>query len=403
VDPRALKRKLGALGRRLSERDRRLAFAAEALAIGRGGIMEVHRGTGMAVGTIRRGIRDLQDRRPFPRGRVRNPGGGRKRLAVKDPSVVTHLLRLVDPATRGDPMSTLLWSAKSVRSLTRALQALGHAISTASTARILRAQGYTLQANQKTKEGTRHQDRDAQFRYINEHATRQIRVHQPVISVDTKKKELIGPFKNAGVEWLPTGKPRHVRVHDFMIPEEGKAVPYGVYDLTTNTGWVSVGVDHDTATFAVHSIASWWKNMGKRRYPNAKTLLITADSGGSNGAKSRLWKLELQRFADRTRLKIHVLHFPPGTSKWNKIEHRMFSFITQNWRARPLTSLTTVVQLIAGTRTVTGLRIRAEIDPGSYPSGTQVTDEQFARIRLSPDEFHGDWNYTITPRPRTRK
>ena len=377
-------------------------FAAEAQALGRGGIAAVHRATGASRSTIARGIRDLA-RPPLENRRIRRPGGGRKRAVTQDSTLLADLKELVDPATRGDPGSPLRWTSKSLRHLTRALRQTGHRVSIWLVRELLVGMGYSLQGNRKTKEGSRTADRDAQFRYINDTALRQQRAGEPVISVDTKKKELVGDFANAGREWMPQGRPEKVRVHDFLIPENGKAIPYGVYDLQRNEGWVSLGVDHDTASFAVRTIAKWWQKMGRARYPHPKSLMITADSGGSNSARSHLWKWELQRFADKTGLTIHVLHFPPGTSKWNKIEHRMFSFITKNWRGRPLVSLAAIVSLIGAVWTETGLRVRAEIDAGKYPKGRKMTRDEMAWIQLQPDPFHGDWNYTIMPHRHKRK
>ncbi len=373
-------------------------LAAEARAIGRGGIAVVAKASGAARSTIARGIRELGVRHPLEVGRVRRAGGGRKKLVATDATLMADLERLVEPMTRGDPMSPLRWTGTSLRVLAGELQKKGHRVSHMQVGRLLHEAGYSLQANKKTTEGTRHPDRDAQFHYINDSATKQLQAGQPVISVDGKKKELVGDFKNSGREWRPAGMPERVKVHDFIVPEDGKAIPYGVYDMTRNDGWVSVGVTHDTAAFAVRTIAKWWQKMGRDAYPRAKSLLVTADSGGSNGARSRLWKVELQRFADKTGLEIHVCHFPPGTSKWNKIEHRLFSHITMNWRGRPLTSLATIVSLIAATKTQQGLRIRCELDEGRYPSGQKVTDEQMAQVTLQPHAFHGDWNYTIKPR-----
>jgi hypothetical protein len=387
----------------LDERSRRLVLAAEAKALGWGGIELVHRATGFSRPALSRGIREL-DRPPSSRpspSRVRRPGGGRKRTLDQDPTLRADLEALVGPGARGDPESHLRWTCQSLRTLSRELRAQGHRVSTWTVAGALVDAGYSLQGNRKTKEGSHHPDRNAQFEHINAAVTEQQNSGQPVISVDAKKKELVGDFKNAGREWRPEGMPEKVRVHDFLLPEKGKAVPYGVYDLTRNSGWVSVGIDHDTASFAVGTIRRWWQQMGRAAYPKATSLLITADSGGSNSARSRLWKLELQRWANRTGLTIRVCHFPPGTSKWNKIEHRLFSFITMNWRGRPLTSLATIVSLIGATRTQNGLWVRAELDRGKYPKGRKVTEEEMAEVQLSPDEFHGDWNYTI--RPRTAK
>ena len=318
----------------------------------------------------------------------------------QDDRLVTDLDTLVEPSASGDPDSPLRWTSKSVRRLATELQAMGHVVSYRLVANLLHAAGYCLQANRKTREGPQHPDRDAQFQYLAEQVRRFQRQHRPVISVDTKKKELVGDFKNAGREWRPTGNPEVVRVYDFLIPAQGKAVPYGVYDLARNEGWVSVGIDHDTASFAVHAIRRWWRRMGRSAYPDTTALLITADAGGSNGPRVRLWKWELQQFANRTGLAITVCHFPPGTSKWNKIEHRLFSHIALNWRGKPLVTLVTIVNLIGDTTTEAGLRIRSEIDRGVYPLGVVITDEQMAQIHLEPHAFHGDWNYTIRPRVR---
>ncbi len=382
----------------LDERSRRLVLAAEAQALGWGGIELVHRATGFSRPALARGIRELARPTLSPPFRIRRPGAGRKRTAEKDLTLRTDLEALVAPATRGDPESRLQWTCKSLRALSRELRSQGHLVSTWTVAGLLVEAGYSLQGNRKTKEGSRHPDRNAQFEHINATVIEHQKTGQPVISVDAKKKELVGNFKNAGREWRPEGMPERVRVHDFLIPEKGKAVPYGVYDLTRNSGWVSVGIDHDTASFAVGTIRRWWQKMGRPAYPNATSLLITADSGGSNSTRSRLWKLELQQWANRTGLRIRVCHFPPGTSKWNKIEHRLFSFITQNWRGRPLTSLATIVSLIGSTRTQTGLWVRAELDRGKYPKGRKISDEEMARLKVVPDQFHGDWNYTILPK-----
>ncbi len=383
---------------KLNERQRRLLLASEARQIGWGGIAQVHRATGVSRRAISRGLRELEH--PVAGQRIRRPGGGRKRTIAKDPTLRSDLVALVEPSTRGDPETRLQWTCKSLRALTRELRSQGHSVSTWLVAELLGELGYSLQGNLKTKEGSRHPDRNAQFEHINAQAIAQQRAGQPVISVDTKKKELVGEFKNAGKEWLPQGHPTRVRVHDFLIPENGKAIPYGVYDLTRNDGWVSVGIDHDTASFAVRTIGRWWTKMGRAAYPEATSLMITADSGGSNSARSRLWKWELQRFADRSGIEVRVCHFPPGTSKWNKIEHRLGSFITQNWRGQPLVSLAAIVNLIGRTRTQAGLRVRAELDRGKYPDGRQISDAEMAKIQLKPGAFHGDWNYTIRPRSR---
>jgi hypothetical protein len=403
MDLQTLRHKFSTLGPSLNERSRRLVFAAEAQALGRGGIALVARATGAARSTIARGIQDLGTSKPLDPERVRRSGGGRKRLVVKDSTLEDDLESLVEPSARGDPESPLRWTCKSVRVLAEELQAMGHQVSYPVVAKTLAEAGYSLQGNLKTKEGSRHPDRNAQFEHINRRVRQQQRALQPVVSVDTKKKELVGDFKNHGKDWRPKGEPERVRVHDFLIPRKGKAVPYGVYDLTRNAGWVSVGVDHDTATFAVRAIARWWQTMGRPIYPKARSLLITADAGGSNSARSRLWKWELQRLANRTGLSITVCHFPPGTSKWNTIEHRLFSFISMNWRGRPLTSLAVIVNLIAATQTGTGLRVRAELDKRRYPEGRKVSDVEMARINLRPAKFHGDWNYTITSRRKKRK
>ena len=355
----------------------------------------------MARSTIGRGLAELRgEATPGPApGRVRRPGGGRKRLAAKDPSLLDDLQGLVEPATRGDPRAPLLWTAKSLRNLAAELRRLGHGISHNVVGDLLRGLGYSLQANRKTREGTSHPDRDAQFEYINEQVKQALAAGEPAISVDTKKKELVGDFKNSGRDYRPKRQPEAVRVHDFLIPELGRAAPYGVYDIADNTGWVSVGIDHDTASFAVNAIRRWWQTMGQPRYPHATRLLITADCGGSNGARVRLWKRELQRLADELGLAITVCHLPPGTSKWNKIEHRLFSFITQNWRGRPLVSYQTIVQLIAATTTRTGLKVHCEIDPNTYPAGVKVADAEMDAINLHRHDFHGDWNYTIKLQP----
>jgi hypothetical protein len=384
----------------LTERSRRIWAATEARAAGRGGITGVVRATGIAYSTIQRGLKELTSRGSVAPQRIRRPGGGRKKTVEKDPTLLTDLEGLVEPTASGDPMSPLRWTSRSIRHLTAELQRMGHAVSRQLVAELLAAAGYSLQANRKTREGANHPDRDAQFRYINQHVQRFQRATQPVISVDTKKKELVGDFKNAGRQWRPKGQPAPVRVHDFLIPERGKAIPYGVYDLTRNAGWVSVGIDHDTATFAVRTIGRWWQKMGRPRYRRARSLLITADAGGSNGTRVRRWKLELQRLATRTRVAITVCHLPPGTSKWNKIEHRLFSYISTNWRGQPLVSLAVIVNLIGATRTATGLRVRCELDRGTYPKGQDVTDAQMATLNLVPHRFHGDWNYTIHPQHR---
>ena len=387
----------------LTERTRRLWAATEATALGHGGIVKVARATGVSPSTIARGIRELESGTSLDPEWVRHPGAGRKRTADKDPTLRADLEGLVEPSASGDPQSALRWTSKGIRKLAAELRAMGHEVSYFLVSALLREAGYSLQGNRKAKEGSGHPDRDAQFRHINRRVKSRQRRHQPVISVDAKKKELVGDFKNAGREWRPKGFPERVRVHDFMIEENGKATPYGIYDLTRNNGWVSVGIDHDTAAFAVHSIRRWWRVMGRSVYPKATSLLITADGGGSNGSRSRLWKWELQKMADATGLTITVLHFPPGTSKWNKIEHRMFSYITMNWRGHPLSSLAVIVNLIARTRTIPGLRIRCELDKGRYPTGVKITDKQMKTLCLQREKFHGEWNYTIRPATSGRR
>ena len=395
-----IRRKYRVLAPAFDERQRRLWAAAEAKAMGRGGVAAVVRATGLAKTTVLRGIGQLPSSGKMEPGRVRAPGGGRKRATALDPELVSAMEKLVEPATRGDPESPLRWTCKSTRRLAKELAAHGHPVSRTLVADLLKEQGYSLQGNRKTREGTRHPDRNAQFEHINSRVRRQLAAKEPAISVDTKKKELIGDFKNPGREWRPRGRPEQVRVHDFIDRRKGKAIPYGVYDLGRNAGWVSVGVDHDTAAFAVATIRRWWRGMGQRVYPQARSLLITADSGGSNGTRLRLWKWELQKLADQTGLTITVSHLPPGTSKWNKIEHRLFSFISQNWRGRPLLTHATVVDLIGATRTATGLRVRCVLDTQQYPPKVSVTDDQMATLHLLRDPFHGDWNYTIKPREK---
>ena len=400
-----IQRRFRSLSPFLDERMRRLIAAAESEAIGYGGVTAVARATGVSRRAITEGMKELSQRKrarraPPSQSRIRRKGAGRKRTAEKDTTLLEDLDRLVDPATRGDPASPLRWTCKSVRRLAEELQQEGHAVSYQTVAELLHAMDYSLQANQKTLEGSHHADRDEQFEHISRKAQRYLKQGEPVISVDTKKKELVGDFKNAGREWQSKGQPEQVRVHDFEIrePDKGKVAPYGVYDLARNVGWVSVGVDHDTATFAVESIRRWWRWMGRASYPKAKRLLITADSGGSNGARVRLWKWELQQLADETGLEITVCHFPPGTSKWNKIEHRLFSFISQNWRGKPLISHEVIINLIAATTSKTGLAVKSDLDSNTYPPGIKVTDQQMAELRLRRDSFHGDWNYSLLPR-----
>ena len=399
-----LRAKHAALRAVFTERSRRLWAATEARALGYGGIAAVARATGLSPAPISRGLAELDAAAPLPGDRVRKPGGGRKRATTHHPTLLRDLEALVEPTAPGDPDSPLRWTCLSTRTLAVVLEALGHAVSHTVVAELLHGLGYSLQGNVKTREGRQHPDRDAQFRYIARQVQAAQRRQQPTISVDTKKKELVGPVKNGGRAWRPTKTPQRVRVHDFVIPGAtgGKAIPYEVYDLHRNEGWVSVGFDHDTATFAVRSIRRWWQHMGRPVYRDATSLLVTADAGGSNGARLRLWKWELQQLANRTGLAITVCHFPPGTSKWNKIEHRLFSHIAMNWRGTPLVDLATIVSLIGSTHSEAGLHVRAELDRGQYPAGVTVTDTQMATIRLERHRFHGDWNYTIHPAtPRT--
>jgi hypothetical protein len=395
IDVEPIRERFSAVAPFLDERGRRLVAAAEAFAAGYGGIAAVAMATGIAPSTIGRGLKELAWDEPSER--IRRPGAGRKRTISKDPALLPDLEALVEPTTRGDPESPLRWTCKSVRRLAQALQEQGHEVSRTLVAELLTDAGYSLQGNRKTTEGDSHPDRDAQFGYINTQVTAALAEQHPVISVDTKKKELVGDFRNNGREYRPQGSPEEVRVHDFLIKELGRAVPYGVYDLAANAGWVSVGVDHDTAAFAVNSIRQWWLAVGRARYPEAARLLITADGGGSNGSRVRLWKRELQKLANELGLDIVVSHLPPGTSKWNKIEHRLFSFISQNWRAKPLVSYRVILQLISATTTKTGLTVHCELDPGQYPKGIVVSDAEMAAINIKRAEFHGEWNYTISP------
>ena len=372
--------------------------AGEACSAGYGGIAAVVQATGIAASTIGRGLKELARGSDLPMARVRRPGGGRKRLTATSTTLLADLMGLVSPGERGDPMSPLRWTCKSLRRLTTELQARGHKISRTVVGELLKQQKFSLQANRKTREGDDHPDRDAQFAHINARVTQALAEGQPVISVDTKKKELVGDFKNAGREWRPQADPEQVRVHDFLVKELGRAVPYGIYDLATDAGWVSVGIDHDTAAFAVQTIRSWGHAVGTKRYPGVRCLTITADGGGSNGSRVRLWKLELQKLADELGIEIAVHHYPPGTSKWNKIEHRLFSFISMNWRARPLVSYRVIVDLISATTTDTGLTVRCQLDTNAYPKGIAISERDMAAINIARDNFHGDWNYTIRPR-----
>ena len=382
----------------LDERSRRLLVAAESEAMGRRGISTVAKATGVSRQVIRQGIAELKQSAVLPERRIRRSGGGRKSAVKLDPSLKTDLEELLESTTRGDPESPLRWTCRSVRNLEAELKNKGHAVSHQVVADLLHELEYSLQANRKTNEGASHPDRNAQFEYVNNKVKQYLGGKAPVISVDTIKKELIGDFKNTGKELRPKGDPEKVRVHDFLIPELGRANPYGIYDIGLNTGWVSVGVDHDTAEFAVESIRRWWRSMGQQAYPKATSLLITADGGGSNGSRVRLWKLELQKLADESALSIAVCHFPPGTSKWDKIEHRLFSRITQNWRGKPLVSLEVIVSLIAATRTTTGLKVHSELDTRAYAKGVKVSDQEIAQLNLHRDQFHGEWNYEIHPR-----
>lgn len=386
------------LSRFLDERARRLLLASESRALGVGGISAVSKATGVSRRVIREGVAELKGPRAVASGRIRRVGGGRKKAVDIDPRLKTDLEKLLESTTRGDPEAPLRWTCRSVRNLTGELKRLNHRVSHQVVADLLHELGYSLQSNRKSKEGASHPDRNAQFEHLNGKVKWCLGRKQPVISVDTKKKELVGDFKNNGRELRPKGNPEKVRVHDFIDKELGRATPYGIYDIGRNAGWVNVGVDHDTAEFAVESIRRWWRSMGSRAYPDARRLLITADSGGSNGSRLRLWKFELQKFADEAGLRIAVCHFPPGTSKWNKIEHRLFSFISQNWRGKPLISLQVIVSLIAATTTATGLTVHSELDTASYASGIKVSDQEIAQINLKRDKFHGDWNYEIHPR-----
>ena len=391
-----LARKLAAVLPHLTERQRRLLLAAEARALGYGGVAQVARATGVSRQTIHAALHDL-DHPEFDSRRIRRPGGGRKTAPTHDPALLVALEALVDPDTRGDPMSPLRWTCKSTRQLAAALAERGHQVSHQTVAALLRAADYSLQAPVKTREGAQHPDRDAQFRYLNDQTKAFLNRSWPVVSVDTKKKELVGRFKNGGREWQPKGQPEQVNVHDFPDPALGKAIPYGIYEVGRNAGWVSVGCDHDTASFAVASLRRWWQVVGHAAYPQAEQLLICADGGGSNGSRLRLWKVELQRWATETGLQVTVCHLPPGTSKWNKIEHRLFAHISMNWRGRPLVSHEVVVELVGATTTETGLRVQAELDPGVYPTKIKVSDAEMAALHLTPHPFHGEWNYSITP------
>jgi transposase len=400
IDEAAIQARYAAVAPLIDERARRLLAGSEALAVGRGGVAAVARATGLARTTVQRGVADVRAGERVARGRIRRPGAGRPPIEDRDPTLRHDLESLIEPTSRGDPESPLRWTTRSVRNLAVELRRQGHAVSHQTVSELLHDLGYSLQANRKTLEGTNHPDRDAQFSHLNAAVQLQLSLGEPVISVDTKKKELVGPFKNGGRELRPKGSPEPVRMHDFVIDELGRASPYGVYDLAANEAWVSVGTDHDTAAFAVESIRRWWATMGQPLYSGARRLLVTADAGGSNGYRVRLWKLELQKLADETGLEIAVCHFPPGTSKWNKIEHRLFSAISQNWRGKPLVSHEVIVKLIAATTTRTGLRVRSELDTNAYPAGVTVGDAEMETLYLRPEAFHGEWNYTLLPRQR---
>jgi hypothetical protein len=396
-----IRRKFNALASCLNEHTRRVWAATEASALGYGGISLVARATGISRRAILVGLREVERGDILPEGRVRRPGGGRKSAVHHQPGLRERLESLVEPLTRGDPESPLRWTCKSTRRLSRELATLGYSASSRLVGVLLSGMGYSLQGNRKTLEGKQHPDRNAQFEHINARVAAELRAAQPVISVDTKKKELVGNYANPGKQWLPKGAAPEVNGHDFPDPSVPRAYPYGIYDLARNRGFVNVGTDHDTATFAVASIRGWWRAEGRRAYPGARRLLITADAGGSNGSRLRLWKWELQRLADRLGFPISVCHFPPGTSKWNKVEHRLFSFISSNWRGEPLADYETVVNLVAQTTTTTGLEVSCRLDHRRYPVGRKVSKEQWAKINLVPDNFHGDWNYTLQPRRST--
>ena len=393
-----IKQRYERLAGELNERTRRLFAANEAMALGWGGIAVVARATGLSRQVIVDGMQELREGQRAGEGRIRRIGGGRKSNVSKDPSLSEDLERLVEPVTRGDPESPLRWTSKSVRKLAKELQHLGHQVSHELVSELLHELGYSLQALRKTREGGEHPDRDGQFEHLNAQAAASLSAGEPAVSVDAKKKELVGDFKNPGREWHPQGEAEDVRVYDFPMKGLGRATPYGVYDLGRNAGWVNVGIDHETAAFAVQSIRSWWNQVGQQQYPEAKRLLISAAGGGSNGSRVRLWKWELQQLADETGLAITVCHLPPGKSLWNKIEHRLFAWISQNWRGKPLVSYAVILQLIAATTTETGLTVQCQLDTTSYPAGRKVSDEEMATLSIQPDAFHGEWNYTISPR-----
>jgi len=402
IDETALRRQFSLLRPSLDERGRRLFAATQAQALGYGGIAMVARATGIAPSTIGRGLKEIAEGAPPAGPRLRRSGGGRKRLTETDATLTRDLLDLIAPMTLGCPERPLLWVSKSLEKLAVALRAKGHQVSANTVRRLLRRLGFSRQGNRKANEGRGHPDRDAQFEHINAQVLAFQATNDPVISVDTKKKELIGNYKNGGTDWCPEGNPRRVNVHDFEDKDLGKAIPYGIYDIADNSGWVSVGVTHDTAQFAVNAVRRWWTAMGQGRYPQTRKLMITADGGGSNGSRVRLWKVELQKLADETGLTIQVCHYPPGTSKWNKIEHRLFCHISQNWRARPLTSRLAIVELISATTTKTGLKVACELDTTDYPKGIKITDAEMEAVAINRNDFHPEWNYTIAPRSQDR-
>lgn len=392
----AIRKRYAVLKNEMNEKMRRRWAAAEAITLGYGGITAVHKATDIAISTIRKGIDEIKKQKNSEDKRIRKTGGGRKKITVHNPNIIAAIESVVEPTAKGDPESPLKWTSKSTRKIAKELSK-SFKISHAKVADLLHIAGYSLQANKKSMEGTSHPDRNAQFENINKKAKEFLQKKQPVISVDTKKKELVGNFRNNGQEWAPKGKPENVNVHDFKT-EMGKATPYGIYDIASNKGWVSVGIDNDTAAFAVESIRCWWRTMGKAEYPIAENILITPDCGGSNGYRNRLWKLELQKFANETGLNITVCHYPPGTSKWNKIEHKLFSFISQNWRGKPLISHAVIVNLIANTTTTKGLTVKCRLDENKYPKGIKISDEMMAQLNIRYDEFHGEWNYIIKPK-----
>lgn len=392
-----LKQKFAGIWPHLDERTKRLTAASEAKSIGRGGVSIVHRACGLSRLVIANGIREIEQQHILPPGRIRSEGGGRKPAEFHDPGIIDAMERLIETETRGDPESPLKWVCKSTRAIAVELTKRKHPISHTKVAQFLHAQGYSLQGNRKTEEGTDHEDRDAQFRHISATVRKHLASKQPVISVDTKKKEILGNYKNSGQEWRPAKSPRKVQGHDFPSPDVPRAYPYGIYDIGKNTGFVNIGTDHDTSAFAVASIRGWWKHEGRHLYQEANTILVTADSGGSNGARLRLWKLELQNFADETGMTIRVCHFPPGTSKWNKVEHRLFSFISTNWRGQPLQDYETIVKLIAHTTTAKGLKVTCRLDRRKYPIGRRVSLDEMKSVHLKPNKFHGEWNYEIIP------